>query len=575
MLRPITQEATMRPIPRLALAVLTLPAALAAGDRPEGRGFATRSVVHARHGMVAAAHPLAVQIGVDVLQKGGSAVDAAIAVNAALGFLEPISCGIGGDLFAIVWDAKTGRLHGLNASGRAPRALRPDQVKADADGTIPSRSFAAITVPGAVDGWFELHAKFGRLPIGDVLGPAMTAAREGEPVPRVIAGGWAAGGRVLRDKPGFAAVFLPGGKPPREGEVFQNPGLARAYEALIKGGRDAYYKGEIARAIVALSQQNGGVFTTDDLAAHRSEWVDPISTEYRGVRVHELPPNGQGITALMMLNILETFDLRAMGRHSPEFWHTMVEAKKLAYEDRARFIADPAFHPASVDWLLSKDYARERARLINPADAAERIDAGHPPLASGDTTYLAVADKDGNMVSLIQSNYSGFGSGYTVERYGFGLHNRGAQFSLKPGQPNTLAGGKRPFHTIIPAFATRDGKPWMAFGLMGGDMQPQGHVQVLVNLIDFGMDLQEAGDAARYYHTGSSEPTGTLMTTGGTLALESGVPAEVRRELVRRGHQVTDRLGIFGGYQAVARDPVTGVLSGATESRKDGCAMGY
>jgi gamma-glutamyltranspeptidase/glutathione hydrolase len=565
----------MRPILRPVLAVLTIPAALAAGDRPLGRSFATRSVLHARHGMVAAAHPLAVQIGVDVLQKGGSAVDAAIAVNAALGFLEPISCGIGGDLFAIVWDAKTGRLHGLNASGRAPRALTPDKVTAEPDGTIPSRSFAAVTVPGAVDGWFELHAKFGRLPIADVLGPALTAAREGEPVPQVIAGGWAAGGRLLRDKPGFAAVFLPGGQPPREGEIFKNPGLARAYQALIEGGRDAYYRGEIARAIVELSRKSGGLFTTEDLATHRSEWVDPVSTEYRGVRVHELPPNGQGITALMMLNILETFDLRAMGRHSPEFWHTMVEAKKLAYEDRARFIADPAFHPASVDWLLSKGYARERARLIEPEDAADRLDAGHPPLASGDTTYLAVADKDGNMVSLIQSNYSGFGSGFTVEAYGFGLHNRGAQFSLKPGQPNTLQGGKRPFHTIIPAFATRDGKPWLAFGLMGGDMQPQGHVQVIVNLIDFGMDLQEAGDAARYYHTGSSEPTGTLMTTGGTLALESGVPAEVRRELVRRGHRVADQVGIFGGYQAVARDPVTGVLSGASESRKDGCAMGY
>jgi gamma-glutamyltranspeptidase/glutathione hydrolase len=565
----------MRPLPRLALATLMLPAALWAGDRPDGRSFATRSVVHARHGMVAAAHPLAVQIGVDVLQKGGSAVDAAIAVNAALGFLEPISCGIGGDLFAIVWDAKTGRLHGLNASGRAPRALTPDQVKPDADGTIPPRSFAAITVPGAVDGWFELHAKFGRLPMADVLGPAIAAAREGEPVPRIIASGWEGGARVLKDKPGFAAVFLPNGHSPRMGEVFANPALARAYETLVKGGRDAYYKGEIARAIVELSQQNGGTFTLEDFAAHRSEWVDPLSTDYRGVRVYELPPNGQGITALMMLNILENFDLRAMGRGSPDFWHTMVEAKKLAYEDRARFIADPAFHPASIDWLLSKDYARAQANRIRLDRAAETIDAGHPPLASGDTTYLAVADKDGNMVSLIQSNYSGFGSGYTVVPFGFGLHNRGAQFSLKPGQPNTLAGGKRPFHTIIPAFAMKDGKPWMAFGLMGGDMQPQGHVQVLVNAIDFGMDLQEAGDAARFYHTGSSEPTGTLMTTGGTLSLESGVDPEVRRELVRRGHEVVDRVGIYGGYQAVARDPVTGVLSGATESRKDGCAMGY
>jgi gamma-glutamyltranspeptidase/glutathione hydrolase len=564
----------MRPILKAVLLAAVLPAALSAGDRSDGQPFATRSVVYARHGMVAAAHPLAVQIGVGVLQQGGSAVDAAIAVNAALGFLEPVSCGIGGDLFALVWDAKTGRLHGLNASGRAPRALTPDKVPAEADGTIPSRSPYSWTVPGAVDGWFELHGKFGRLPLADVLAPTITAAREGEPVPQVIAGQWEAGAKILKDKPGFAATFMPNGRPLREGELFRNPGLARAYEALVKGGRDAYYKGEIAAAIVALSDKSGGFFTRDDFASHRSEWVDPISTEYRGVRVFELPPNGQGITALMMLNLLENFDLRAMGRDSAEFWHTMVEAKKLAYEDRARFIADPAFHNASLEWLLSKDYARARAKLIRE-NAAQTIDAGHPPLASGDTTYLAVADKDGNMVSLIQSNYSGFGSGYTVDGWGFGLHNRGAQFSLKPGLPNTLQGGKRPFHTIIPAFAMKEGKPWLAFGLMGGDMQPQGHVQVLVNMLDFGMDLQEAGDAARYHHTGSSEPTGTLMTTGGTLALESGVPAEVRRELVKRGHRVSDRVGIFGGYQAVARDAATGVLAGATESRKDGCAMGY
>jgi gamma-glutamyltranspeptidase/glutathione hydrolase len=565
----------MQSILRAAVAALILPGALAAGDRSDGRPFATRSVVHARHGMVAAAHPLAVQIGVDVLQKGGSAVDAAIAVNAALAFLEPVSCGIGGDLFALVWDARTNRLHGLNASGRAPRALTPDKVPPEADGTIPSRSPFAWTVPGTVDGWFELHAKFGRLPLAEVLAGPIAAAREGEPVPQVIAGQWEDGARILWEKPGFAATFLPGGRSPKEGEVFKNPGLARSFEAIVKGGRDAYYRGEIARAIVEMSQKSGGLFTAEDFAAHRSEWVDPISTDYRGVRVYELPPNGQGITALMMLNILEGFDLRAMGRDSAQFWHTMVEAKKLAFEDRARFIADPAFHRASVDWLLSKDYARDRAKLIDPGHAALRLDAGHPPAASGDTTYLAVADKDGNMVSLIQSNYSGFGSGYTVDGWGFGLHNRGAQFSLKPGLPNTLAGGKRPFHTIIPAFAMKDGKPWLAFGLMGGDMQPQGHVQVLVNVIDFGMDLQEAGDAARYYHTGSSEPTGTLMTTGGALALESGVPAEVRRELVKMGHRVADRVGIFGGYQAVARDPATGVLSGATESRKDGCAMGY
>jgi len=516
-----------------------------------------------------------VQIGVDILKKGGTAVDAAIAVNAALGFLEPVSCGIGGDLFALVWDAKTGRLHGLNASGRAPLALTADRVPPEEDGTIPPYTPYAWTVPGAVDGWFELHRRFGRLPMAEVLAPAARAAQEGEPVPQVIAGAWARAERLFKDKPGFAQTFLPGGRAPREGEVFKNPALARAYEALGRDGRDAFYRGVIARDVVAFSRRSGGFFSEQDLAQHRSEWVDPNSIDYRGVTVLELPPNGQGITALQLLNILETFDLKAMGRDSAAFWHTMVEAKKIAYEDRARFIADPAFAKEPVAWLLSKPYARKRAALVDPARAAARIDAGQPAMAEGDTTYLAVADGEGNMVSLIQSNYTGFGSGYAVEAWGFGLHDRGAQFDLKPGLPNSLQPGKRPFHTIIPAFAVKDGKPWIAFGLMGGDMQPQGHAQVIVNLVDFGMNLQEAGDAARFYHTGSSEPTGTLMTTGGVLYLESGVPAEARRDLVRMGHRVDDAVGPFGGYQAVARDPVTGVWAGASESRKDGCAMGY
>ncbi len=546
--------------------------------RPEGRTFATRSVVYARHGMVAAAHPLAVQVGIDVLKRGGSAVDAAIAANAALGFLEPVSCGIGGDLFALVWDAKTQTLHGLNASGRAPKALTADTVPAQPDGTVPPFTPYAWTVPGAVDGWFELHRRFGRLTMADVLAPAIRAAREGEPVPQVIAGQWARGAGLFAGKPGFAPTFLPGGRPPREGEVFENPGLARAYAALVQGGRDAFYEGEIARDLLAFSRRNGGFFSEEDLATHRSEWVEPISTDYRGaVRVFELPPNGQGITALEMLNMLEPFDLRGMGRDSTEFWHTMVEVKKLAFEDRARFVADPAVAKTPWRGLLSKDYARERAKLVTEDRASARLEAGHPPLGEGDTTYLAVADGEGNMVSLIQSNYTGFGSGYALEGWGFGIQDRGALFDLKPGLPNSLERGKRPFHTIIPAFATKDGQPWLAFGVMGGDMQPQGHVQVVVNLIDFGMNVQEAGDAARFYHTGSSEPTGTLMTTGGILHLERGVPAEVRRGLAARGHHVGETTGgsAFGGYQAVARDPATGVLAGASESRKDGGAIGY
>jgi gamma-glutamyltranspeptidase / glutathione hydrolase len=567
---------------RSSVALIVVLAAVAGSrttlgaDRPEGRAFATRSVVHARHGMVAAAHPLAVEIGLGVLQSGGNAVDAAIAVNAALGFLEPLSCGIGGDLFALVWDQKSGKLYGLNASGRAPHALTADKVQAAPDGTIPLYSPFAWSVPGTVDGWFTLHQRFGHLPMSRLLAPAIRAAEEGEPVPQVIAGAWARSAEVFGEKPGFAEVFLPHGHSPKEGELFRNPALAKAYRALADGGRDAYYRGPIARSIVKFSEANGGFFTLQDFADHHSDWVEPISTTYRGVTLHEIPPPGQGLAALQLLNVLENFDLRSMGRDSAELWHTLIEAKKLVYEDRARYYADPAFADVPVGQLLSKAYAKERAATIEPSRAAKRLDAGNPALAHGDTTYLAVGDAEGNMVSLIQSNYTGFGSGYVVPEWGFGLQNRGALFNLDAKSPNHLEPGKRPFHTIIPAFASRDGKPWLAFGVMGGDMQPQGHAQILVNLIDFGMNLQEAGDAPRFYHTGSSEPTGTLMTTGGILHLESGIAEDVRRELLRRGHRIVQASGIaFGGYQAVARDPVTGIYSGASESRKDGCAIGY
>ncbi len=562
---------TLTAIVILALSGTRTPGA----DRTEGAMFATRSVVYARHGMVAAAHPIAAQIGVEILKKGGTAVDAAIATNAALGFLEPVACGPGGDLFALVWDAKTSRLYGLNASGRAPRGLRAEMVPKEPDGTIPVHSPYAWTVPGAVDGWFELHRRFGKIAIREVLAPAARAAKEGAPVPQAIAAAWQRGAKLFADKPGFAAVFLREGRAPLEGETFRNPALARTYEALGEKGRDAFYRGAIAESLLAFSRKHAGFFAPEDFANHRSEWVEPISTDYRGVTVWELPPNGQGLAALQILNMLEGFDLRSMGRDSAAFWHTLVETKKIAYEDRARYYADPAFSASPVAGLLSKDYARERAKLLDPGRALPRIDSGHPALRAGDTTYLAVADSDGNMVSLIQSNYTGFGSGYVLEEWGFGIHSRGALFSLNPGAANALEPGKRPFHTIIPAFATRDGQPWLAFGVMGGDMQPQGHVQILINLLDFGMNLQEAGDAPRFYHTGSSEPTGTLMTTGGTLALESGIAEPVRRELTRRGHRIQEMVGVFGGYQAVAWDPVRRVWAGASESRKDGCAMGY
>ena len=547
-----------------------------AADRPEGSPFATRSVTFARHGMVAAAQPLAVQAGLDTLKKGGNAFDAAIAVNAALGFLEPVSNGIGGDLFVLLWDAKTGRLYGLNASGRAPAALTADKVPPEADGTIPLYTPYSWTVPGTVAGWFDLHARFGKLPMKEILAPAIAMAREGEPVPQVIAGAWERSVRIFGKKPGFAEVFMPGGRAPREGEVFKNPALAKALELIAKDGAKAFYEGPIARSLVAFSQKNGGFFSMADLASHRSEWVEPIGTSYRGVTLWELPPNDQGLAALEMLNILEGFDVKSMSRDSADFWHLMVEAKKLAFEDRAKYYADPAFAKVPVKGLLDKAYGATRAKSIDMTRAQSRVDAGTPALADGDTTYFAVADGDGNMVSMIQSNYTGFGSGYVVPEWGFGIQDRGGLFSLKADSPNRLEPGKRPFHTIIPAMITRDGKPWVAFGVMGGDMQPQGHVQIVVDLVDFGMNLQEAGDAPRFYHTGSSEPTGTLMTTGGLLHLESGIPWHVRRDLARRGHKIQEiNPGAFGGYQAVARDPVSGVLAGASESRKDGCAMGY
>jgi gamma-glutamyltranspeptidase / glutathione hydrolase len=559
---------------RLTLSLLTI--AMPAVVAPQSGGAFRRSVTVARHGMVAAAHPLAVQVGLDVLKRGGSAVDAAIAANAALGLMEPVSCGLGGDLFAMVWDPATGKLYGLNGSGRCPAALTPDKVPAEKDGTIPPYTPYAWTVPGCADAWYTLHARFGRLPMKDLLQPTIAYAKEGAPVPRVIAGAWAIGARRFKDKPGFAEVFLPSGRAPAEGEPFANPALARTLELLAVGGRDAFYKGEIAAKLVAFSEKVGGFFSAVDLAAHHSDWVEPISTSYRGHTVWELPPNGQGLAALEMLNILERHDLKALGRDNPDFWHLLVEAKKIAFEDRARYYSDPAFVATPVAGLLDRGYAAGQDARIDLAKAARSLEPGNPALAHGDTTFLVAADSSGMMVSLIQSNYTGFGSGYVVPELGFGIQDRGALFALKAGHPNVMAPGKRPFHTIIPAFLSKNGVPEMAFGVMGGDMQPQGHVQVLVNLLDLGMDLQQAGDAPRFYHTGSSEPTGTAMTDGGQLALEPGVPEAVRAELARRGHRIVETSPLaFGGYQAVWRDPKTGVYLGATESRKDGCAAGY
>ena len=552
-----------------------LVCAAAASDRPTGSSFATRSEVIARHGMAATSHPLATQVALDILKAGGNAVDAAIAANAALGLMEPNSCGIGGDLFAIVWDAKTQRLHGLNASGRSPRSLTRDEFQKRQLQQIPARGPLPVSVPGCVDGWFQLHQRFGALPMHKVLSPTIGYAREGFPVTEVIAFGWQTSAAQLKDYAGFAQTFMPAGRAPLKGQIFRNPALADTLEQIASQGADAFYRGPVARTIDAFMHQAGGFLAYDDLAAHRSEWVEPVSTDYRGYRVWELPPNGQGIAALQMLNILEAYDIRGAGFGSSQHLHWFVEAKKLAFEDRARFYADPAFHDIPVETLISKPYAAQRRQLISADKAASRYEAGNPALRHGDTVYLTVADKDRNMVSLIQSNFLGFGSGLCPPGLGFCLQNRGQLFSLDADHVNCYAPGKRPFHTIIPAFITKDGKPLVSFGVMGGDTQPQAHVQIVLNIVDFDMNLQEAGDAPRVIHGGSSQPTGQQMVDGGTVYLESGFPYESIRELLVRGHRTAGAVDLFGGYQAIRYDAGQDAYYGASELRKDGQAAGY
>jgi gamma-glutamyltranspeptidase/glutathione hydrolase len=549
-----------------------------AGPRPSGSLVPTRSEVIATRGMAATSHPLVSQIALDVLKRGGTAVDAAIAANAAMGLMEPTGNGVGGDLFAIVWDARTKKLHGLNASGRSPKSLTLEKLKAalaklEAK-TIPPRGPLPVSVPGAVDGWFELHAKFGKIPMKELLQPAIDYARNGFPVTEVIGEGWARNARLLEKYPNFRETFMPNGRAPGKGEVFRNPLLANTLAAIADGGRDAFYRGDIARRIETYMRANGGYLTAADLAAHRSEWVEPVSTNYRGYDVWELPPNTQGIAALQMLNILEAYDLKSMGYGSAEYLHLFVEAKKLAFEDRARYYADPAFAKIPLKGLLSKEYAAKRRASITPKAALEYA-TDPKALEQGDTIYMTVADAAGNMISLIQSNYRGMGSGMTPDGCGFILQDRGEMFSLAPGHANLYAPGKRPFHTIIPAFVTKDGKPWLSFGVMGGAMQPQGHAQIVINLVDFGMNLQEAGDVPRVRHDGSSEPTDERMTDGGEIVLEQGYSADVVKALEARGHKVkVANDGDFGGYQAILRNG-EGVYFGASESRKDGAAQGY
>lgn len=557
------------------------------GDRVIGAPWATRSPVLAVNGMAATSHPLATQVAIDILQSGGTAMDAAIAANAAIGLMEPTGNGIGGDLFAIVWDPKSKKLHGLNGSGRSAKGQTLAQLKTKINNApqIPNWGSPPVTVPGTIDAWFELHNKFGKLTMAQNLAPAINYAKQGFPVTEVIAyymeiykkryeNLYKTG--EIEEIANYQSTFLIDGKAPKEGELFTNPDLANTLEKIAKGGRDVFYKGEVAKVIDAYFKRIGGPLRYEDFASHTSTWIEPVSVNYRGYDVWELPPNGQGIAALQMLTVLENFDLASMGHNSADYLHVMTETKKLAFEDRARFYADPTYQKIDLDYLLSKKYGKKRAALIDLKRAANKVEHGDPKLIEGDTIYLTVADKNGMMVSLIQSNYRGMGTGLVPDGLGFVFQNRGAQYSLSEEHPNVYAPGKRPFHTIIPAFITKNNKPYMSFGLMGGAMQPQGHVQMVTNIVDFGMNVQQAGDAARFHHKGSTSPTWEgRMNDGGTLELESGVRADVVRELQKRGHKIHITSGPFGGYQAILKDPKTGVYHGASEMRKDGQAQGY
>lgn len=555
-----------------------------AGDRISGAHFATRSPVWGAEGAVATAHPLATLMGLDVLRRGGSAVDAAIAVNAALGFLEPVANGIGGDAFCMLWDPAQGRVVGLNGSGRSPRGLSLETVRARArGGHMPSFGAVTVSVPGAVDAWWSAHQRYGKLPWREVLEPVAALCERGAPVPQTIAWYWERNLTRFTPENGVEEaenalrVYAPGGRAPREGEVFRNPDLARTYRMIAEGGRDAFYDGPVAEHVEAYFRRIGGWMTRADLAAHRSEWVDPIMSTYRGVEVYGLGPNTQGLTTNQILNIAEQFDLRAMGFQSAASLHHQVEAKRLAFEDRARWFSDPAFAEIPVEWLNSKAYAAERARLIRPDRPMARAFPGEAP-HQGDTTYFSVADADGMMVSWIQSNYRGMGSGLVPDgpdgsTLGFMFQDRGELFALTDGHPNLYAPGKRPFHTIIPGFACRDGAPWMAFGVMGGAMQPQGQAQILINMLDYGLNVQEAGDAPRWSHDGSAEPTGHPQRGVGVLHLETGVPEAAKAELAAMGWVLGPPDGSFGGYQSVLRQD--GVYAAASEMRKDGLALAY
>jgi gamma-glutamyltranspeptidase/glutathione hydrolase len=570
--RRTPSRSSVVPLIAVAAAVLTLTGNIQSSDQDgalKNRIKPCRSVVRAEHGMVASSQPLASQAGLDVLKRGGNAVDAAIAMAAVLNVTEPMMTGIGGDAFMLVYWSKTGELKGLNASGRAPRALTLDHFMKKGLTTIPEVGMESITVPGAFDGWVTLLEKYGTMKLPDLLAPAIDYAEHGFPVMEKAAEDWEQGVPKLRLTAAAASNYLVEGRAPRPGEIFRQKNLARTFRTLAREGRDAFYRGEISRAIADYCRQNGGFITQEDLVAQKAEWVQPISTNYRGYTVYECPPNGQGLTALLMLNILEGFDLASLAREPDRYYHTLIEATKLAFADRNRYIADPAFVKVPVGQLLSKEYAARRRTLIDP-DKAMSDAAPGTILDNGDTTYLTVVDKDRNAVSFINSLFEVFGSGVVAGDTGIVFQDRGCGFSLDPAHPNRLEPGKRPFHTIIPAMVFKDGKLLMSFGVMGGNIQPQGHVQVLADLIDLGMGLQQAIDAPRFRFMG-----------GNKVLLEDELTDAVINRLIERGHVRTvppgggSLRGSMGGGQAIMLDWATGTLMGASDPRKDGMALGY
>jgi gamma-glutamyltranspeptidase/glutathione hydrolase len=531
------------------------------GDRPSSNPNGTRSPILATNGMVATSQPLASTAALRVLQDGGSAVDGAIAAAAVLNVVEPMSTGIGGDMFALVFMQQDRKPVGLNGGGWAGAKATTEFFRSRNLDDVPGGGMHSVTVPGAVAGWFKLHQKYGKLPMTRILAPAIEYAEKGFPVSDIIASQWRRAEEKLRHSPDAVRDLLIDGRAPRHGELFKMPELARSLKMIAEQGRDAFYKGEIAGKIVAFSDKNDGMLTLADFGEFDAQWVEPVSTKYRDLDVYELGPQTQGITALEMLNIIEAYDLKSLGHNSTEYFHLLIEAKKLAFADRDAYIADPDKSRVPVAQLISKEYAAGRRKLIDPNHAMPVPGPGLPE--NGDTVYLTVVDKDRNAVSFINSLFEAFGSGLVAGDTGIALHNRGALFRLESGHPNVIAPRKRPFHTLIPGMVLKDGRPFFSFGVMGGDNQPQGHVQVLANLIDFGMDVQHAGESPRFRHSGSE------------VLLESAVDANVREGLARKGHNVAGGIDAWGGYQGILIDPRSGVLMGGSDPRKDGLAIGW